>query len=181
MPRVTSPDAPAPDRPWRRPGAARYALERLRGFVRSPADVYPAEPSSLAIDNNVAVPTRDGTVLRVNVYRASDGVPFPVLLCAHPYGKDELPTKKKRGRGYSVSIQYRVLRQPTRPRFSDLTGWEAPGPGWWEGARVRGSQLRSARCRSIRGSVLAAFRSGSRGCLRPDRVGRNATVEHRRG
>src|ERR1700753_3641592 len=128
MPRVTSPDAPAPDRPWRRPGAARYALERLRGFGRAPAAVYPTEPPALATGNNVAVPPRDGTVLRVNVYRPPDGGPFPVLLCAHPYGKDNLPTKKKRGRGYSVSIQYQVLRQPTRPRFSDLTGWGGPGP-----------------------------------------------------
>jgi predicted acyl esterase len=131
MARATSPDAAAPDQPWRRPGAASYALARLRGLTRPPADVYSAEPTALAIDNNVAVPTRDGTVLRVNVYRPPDGGPFPVLLCAHPYGKDNLPTKKKHGRGYSVSIQYRVLRQPTRPRFSDLTGWEAPDPAWW--------------------------------------------------
>jgi uncharacterized protein len=131
MARGTSADAAAPDRPWRRPGAARYALERLRGFARSKADVYPAQPGALAIDNNVAVTTRDGTVLRVNVYRPSGDGPFPVLLCAHPYGKDNLPTKKKRGRGYSVSIQYRVLRQPAPPRFSDLTGWEAPDPVWW--------------------------------------------------
>jgi predicted acyl esterase len=146
MTRQASPDAPAPDRPWRRPGAARYALARLRGLARPPADVYPAQPSALAIDNNVAVPTRDGTVLRVNVYRPPDGGPFPVLLCAHPYGKDELPTKKKRGRGYSVSIQYRVLRQPTRPRFSDLTGWEAPDPVWWtaHGFAVVNCDLRGA-------------------------------------
>src|ERR1700757_3389663 len=146
MARVTSPDAPAPDRPWRRPGAARYALERLRGFVRSPADVYPAEPTAGAIDDNVAVATRDGTVLRVNVYRRSGDGPFPVLLCAHPYGKDNLPTKKKRGRGYSVSIQYQVLRQPTRPRFSDLTGWEAPAPVWWteHGFAVVNCDLRGA-------------------------------------
>jgi len=122
MARTTSPDAPAPDRPWRRPGAARYALERLRGFARSPVDVDPAQPDALVIDDNVAVPTRDGTVLRANVYRPPGSGPFAVLLCAHPYGKDNLPTKK-RGRGYSVSIQYRVLRQPTRLRFSNLTGW----------------------------------------------------------
>jgi uncharacterized protein len=146
MARATSSDAPAPDRPWRRPGAARYAFERLRGFVRSPADVYPAAPGALAIDNNVAVATRDGTVLRVNVYRPPGGGPFPVLLCAHPYDKDKLPTKKKRGPGYSVSIQYKVLRQPTRPRFSDLTGWEAPDPAWWteHGFAVVNCDLRGA-------------------------------------
>jgi predicted acyl esterase len=51
-------------------------------------------------------------------------------LCAHPYGKDNLP-EKKRGRGYSVSQQYRALRQPSSLRFSSLTGWEAPDPVWW--------------------------------------------------
>jgi uncharacterized protein len=131
MTRPASPDAAAPDRPWRRPGAARYALTRLRGFARSPVDVYPAEPTALVIDNDVAIPTRDGTVLRANVYRPSEGGPSAVLLCAHPYGKDNLPAKKKRGRGYSVYIQYRVLRQPARLRFSELTGWEAPDPVWW--------------------------------------------------
>jgi uncharacterized protein len=145
MAAVPSADAAALDRPWRRPGAARYAVERLRGFARSKADVYPAPPE-LGIDNNVSVTTRDGTVLRVNVYRPPGDGPFPILLCAHPYGKDNLPTKKKLGQGYSVSIQYRVLRQPTRPRFSELTGWEAPDPVWWaeHGFAVVNCDLRGA-------------------------------------
>ena len=157
MTRRASPDAAAPDRPWRRPGAARYALERLRGFARSPVDVYAAEPTALVIDNNVAIPTRDGTVLRANVYRPPDAGPFAVLLCAHPYGKDNLPLKKKRGRGYSVSIQYRVLRQPTRLRFSDLTGWEAPDPAWWteHGFAVVNCDLRGAGRSDGVGSLLS--------------------------
>ena len=157
MTRRPSPDAAAPDRPWRRPGAARYALERLRGFARSPVDVYAAEPTALVIDNNVAIPTRDGTVLRANVYRPPDAGPFAVLLCAHPYGKDNLPLKKKRGRGYSVSIQYRVLRQPTRLRFSDLTGWEAPDPVWWteRGFAVVNCDLRGAGRSDGVGSLLS--------------------------
>jgi uncharacterized protein len=32
-----------------------------------------------------------------------------------------------------VSVQYRMLRQPARVRFSSLTGWEAPDPAWWAG------------------------------------------------
>jgi predicted acyl esterase len=55
-------------------------------------------------ENDVPITTRDGTVLRTNVYRPTGAGPFPVLLCAHPYGKDNLP-EKKRGRGYSVSQQ----------------------------------------------------------------------------
>ncbi len=146
MAHPTSPDAAAADRPWRRPGAAGYALKRLRGFARSPVDVYAAQPTALVIDNDVAVPTRDGTILRANVYRPPGDGPFAALLCAHPYGKDNLPTKKRCGRGYSVSIQYRLLRQPTRPRFSDLTGWEAPDPVWWteHGFAVVNCDLRGA-------------------------------------
>jgi predicted acyl esterase len=122
-------DAAAPDRPWRRPGAAAYALTRLRGLLRLSVDVYEA-PSSVRIQRDLAVTTRDGTVLRTNVHLPNGEGPFPVLLCAHPYGKDNVP-RKRRWRGYSVSFQYRVLRQPERLRFSNLTGWEAPDPAWW--------------------------------------------------
>jgi uncharacterized protein len=150
------PDAAALDRPWKRPGSLRYAIQRLRGFLRSPVDVYAAKPTALTIDNNVAIPTRDGTVLRANVYRPADGAPFAVLLCAHPYGKDNLPTKR-RGRGYAVSIQYRVLRQPTRLRFSELTGWEAPDPAWWteRGFAVVNCDLRGAGQSDGVGSLLS--------------------------
>jgi predicted acyl esterase len=125
----TSADAAAPDRPWRRPGAAAYAFARLRGLLRLPVDVYEA-PSSVRIERDVAVTTRDGTVLRTNIHMPSGEGPFPALLCAHPYGKDNVP-RKRRWRGYSVSFQYRVLRQPETVRFSNLTGWEAPDPPWW--------------------------------------------------
>ena len=33
-----------PDKPWRRPGAVRYALRRVPGLLRPPVDVY--EPGS---------------------------------------------------------------------------------------------------------------------------------------
>jgi uncharacterized protein len=132
MAQPNTPDAPAPDQPWKRPGSVRYAIARLRGFLHSPCDVYAPEPGSIVTENDLEVTTRDGTVLRVNAYRPKGDGPFPVLLCAHPYGKDILPSKK-RGGGYSVSQQYRLLRQPTRLRFSSLTGWEAPDPAWWTG------------------------------------------------
>ncbi|MGH3969617.1 MAG: CocE/NonD family hydrolase, partial [Mycobacterium sp.] len=127
---MKSPDAAAPDRPWRRPGSARYAVTRLRGLLRCPAEVYTPAPGAVVVHADVAAPMRDGTVLRTNVYLPAGDGPFPVLLCAHPYGKDNLP-RKKRGGGYSVPFQYRVLRQPAALRFSCLAGWEAPDPAWW--------------------------------------------------
>jgi predicted acyl esterase len=151
-----SPDAAAPDRPWRRPGAAEYAMTRLRGFFRSPTDVYEASPDAVRIHHDVPVTTRDGTVLRTNVHLPSGEGRFPVLMCAHPYGKDNIP-RKKRWRGYSVPFQYRVLRQPERVRFSTLTGWEAPDPVWWtaNGFAVVNCDLRGAGRSEGVGSLLS--------------------------
>jgi predicted acyl esterase len=156
MTQPVSPDAVAADQPWRRPGAARYALTRLLGFLRSPADVYAPAPGAVVMHHDVPVTTRDGTVLRVNVHLPAGDGPFPVLLSAHPYGKDNVP-KRKRGGRYSVPFQYRVLRQPHRPRYSSLTSWEAPDPGWWttQGFAVVNCDLRGAGHSDGVGSLLS--------------------------
>jgi hypothetical protein len=120
--------APTLDRPWRRPGALRYALERIRGIAKPPITITDP-PTDIAIDRDLSVPTRDGTVLRINVFRKPGDEARPVILSIHPYGKDNLP--KRRGRKWTYSLQYRVLRQPVPVAFSALTGWEAPDPAWW--------------------------------------------------
>lgn len=142
--------APVLDKPWHRPGAVGYALSRLRGLARPPTRVYEPAPGALAIDSDVAVTLRDGTVLRVNVYRPPAEGRFPVLLSAHPYGKDSLPTKTRLG--HRVSIQYRVLRQTGQVTFSTLTGWEAPDPVWWteRGYAIVNSDLRGAELPAAR-------------------------------
>jgi predicted acyl esterase len=144
MVRRASPDAVAADRPWKRPGALGYALTRLRGFLRSPVEVYAPRPDTVVVRRDVEVTTRDGTILRANVHLPTGEGTFPVLVCAHPYGKDNLP--RKRRRGYSVPLQYRVLRQPSPVRFSTLTSWEAPDPAWWtaQGFAVVNCDLRGA-------------------------------------
>lgn len=83
-------------------------------------------------------------MLRMNVYRPPGEGRFRVLLSAHPYGKDNLPTQT--ALGYRVSIQYRVLRQTGPVTFSTLTGWEAPDPVWWteRGYAVVNCDLRGA-------------------------------------
>jgi len=136
---------PALDRPWHRPGAAAYARARLGGILHPPVTVSGA-PADLIKDADVAVPVRDGVVLRVNVYRPhpqGDG-PFPVLLSAHPYGKDNLPKRTKLG--WSFSPQYRIMRQPVPVAFSSETGWEAPDPVWWvrQGYAVINADVRGA-------------------------------------
>lgn len=120
--------APIRDRPWRRPGALRYALTRIRGIAKPPVTVTDP-PDDLCVERDVEVPTRDGTLLRINVFRDADAGPLPVILSIHPYGKDNLP--KRRGKRWTFSIQYRILRQPRPVTFSALTGWEAPDPAWW--------------------------------------------------
>jgi putative CocE/NonD family hydrolase len=119
---------PGLDRPWRRPGALRYALARVRAIARPPITVTD-RPAGIVAERDVEVPTRDGTVLRINVFRKGDDVARPVILCIHPYGKDDLPRRK--GKRWKYSMQYRIIRQPDPVTFSALTGWEAPDPAWW--------------------------------------------------
>jgi predicted acyl esterase len=132
------------DRPWRRPGAAWYAFRRLPGLLRPPVSVYEPAAGSVSVLRDLPVVVRDGTTLRVNVVRPARGGRFPVLMSAHPYGKDNLP--RRRGSGWRVSVQYRVLRQTSQVRFSSLTGWEAPDPAWWtaQGYAVVNCDLRGA-------------------------------------
>jgi uncharacterized protein len=147
--------SPVLDRPWHRPGAVRYALSRLVGLAKPPTRVYEPQAAALTIDHDVAVTVRDGTLLRVNVYRPPGEGRFPVLLSAHPYGKDQLPVKTLLG--YRVSIQYRVLRQTDEVSFSTLTGWEAPDPVWWteHGCAVVNCDLRGAGTSEGQGALFS--------------------------
>ena len=122
-------DPPVLDQPWRRSGSIRYLVSRLRGVLRPPVTVT-AAPAGIDVDVDVEIPTRDGTILRANVFRPEgNDERRPVIMSIHPYGKDNLP--KRRGRRWSYSFQYRILRQPEPVQFSELTGWEAPDPAWW--------------------------------------------------
>ncbi len=114
----------------------------LPGFSSPVTVVQPSSP--MIIDRDVAVLSRDGTTLRVNCYRPVSDDPVPVLLCAHPYGKDRLPRRTRRRSRYS--FQYRVMRQPGPISFSTLTSWEAPDPDWWvgQGYAVVNCDLRGA-------------------------------------
>jgi predicted acyl esterase len=116
------------DRPRRRPGAVAYARKRIRAFLHPPITVVPA-PADLIKDHDVAVRMRDGVTLRVNVYRPPGDGPFPVLLSVHPYGKDVLPRRTRRG--WRLSFQFRIMNQPEPYQISSETGWEAPDPVTW--------------------------------------------------
>lgn len=101
---------------------------RLAGIIR-PRVVISDPPSGVTVDWNVPIAVRDGTILRANVFRPASGERVPVVMCAHPYGKDALP-QRRLGR-YQPPMQYRVFHQPEPIEFSAWTGWEGPDPAFW--------------------------------------------------
>ena len=108
---------------------ASYAFERLRHLLRPPVTITPPPPEVFR-ERDVEVPMRDGTVLRVNVHRPRQGGRHPVIICAHPYGKDNLPRRASGGR-YSLPRYYRIMHISEPVRHSALASWEAPDPAFW--------------------------------------------------
>ena len=151
---MAPPSAPTLDRPWHRPGRFGYALARLREFAK-PRVTVTEPPWDIAVDRDAEVRTRDGTVLRVNVFRPPGQDARPVILSAHPYGKDNLPTR--RGNRWTYSVQYHMLRQPAPVTFSAFTGWEAPDPAWWvaQGFAVVNADLRGCGHSDGTGKLLS--------------------------
>ncbi len=133
----------------------RYALDRLDGMLRVRARATPP-PTGVSVDWDVPIAVRDGTVLRANVFRPAGGGRWPVIMSAHPYGKDDLPKPGRRG-GQRVSLQYRVLRQPEPLSFSAWTSWEAPDPAFWvaNGYAVVNCDLRGAGSSDGVGKLLS--------------------------
>lgn len=105
-----------------------YAAQRLRRIVFPNVAVTPPAPG-IIFERNVGIRMRDGVTLRVNVFRPQSEGKFPVLLSAHPYGKDALPGKSPFG--FLPPSTYRFLRQPAHVTFSAYTSWEAPDPSFW--------------------------------------------------
>lgn len=108
----------------------RYVLKRLKGILASPVEVFEA-PRSVEVRRDLEVPTRDGRILRANLFLPPGGGRHPVLISFHPYGKDNLP-RRILGR-YRPLLTYRLLRQSGPFRVSSYTGWEAPDPAVWAG------------------------------------------------
>jgi predicted acyl esterase len=103
-------------------------LERLWRIVVPPVKVTAPAPG-IVFERDVAIRVRDGTILRANVFRPRREGRFPVLLSAHPYGKDALPQPTPIG--YLTPKRYRFMRQAEPLTYSAYTGWEAPDPSFW--------------------------------------------------
>jgi len=132
-----------------------YALRRLRETLRPRVTITPP-PDGVAFERDVVVPARDGTPLRVNVFRPINPGKYPVLMCAHPYGKDALP--KGSPGNYSPPPQYRMFRAPVPITFSAWTGWEGPDPAFWvpQGYVVVNADLRGFGTSDGEGVLLSA-------------------------
>lgn len=110
------------------PGRLRRAVGRIRNLVRPNVTVTPPPTDVVRAEYDVAVAVRDGAVLRVNVYRPVAEGAYPVIMSAHPYGKDYRP--KATGNGYRPFPNLRILPQSQPFSFSAWTGWEAPDPAF---------------------------------------------------
>lgn len=90
------------------------------------------------VQRDVAVPMRDGTVLRADVYLPAGGGRWPTLLERTPYSKDSSSEIQTGAPQYFASRGYAVMIQDTRGRFkSDGTfrpfhddGWRANRDGY---------------------------------------------------
>jgi hypothetical protein len=116
---------------------------RLANAIRPNVKVYPV-PAGIQADWDTPVVVRDGVRLRVNVFRPPSGPPVPVIMSAHPYGKDRIPARARNGRG--TNVQFRMMPQPRQTEFSAWTSWEAPDPAVWvpRGYAVVNADLRGA-------------------------------------
>ena len=71
---------------------------------------------TITIDENVEMTTRDGVVLRADVYRPDDGQPYPTLLCRTPY--DKLREQYVRVASFLARRGYTVVVQDLRGRYA---------------------------------------------------------------
>src|SRR3990167_7658219 len=70
------------------------------------------EPLQVVYEANVAVPMRDGVVLRANMHRPDRGGPYPVLVMRTPYGKGGAGRFDR-----YVKAGYIVVAQDARGRY----------------------------------------------------------------
>jgi uncharacterized protein len=83
------------------------------------ASAAAGQDQSITSEQNVAVPMRDGTILRANVFRPSQGGPFPVLILRTPYGKPPKADEQL------VQAGFIVVTQDARGRYASDGQYES--------------------------------------------------------
>lgn len=89
----------------------------LASSVLAFAQDSPNSDAQLVSEKNVAVPMRDGAVLRADVIRPTGDGKFPVLVYRTPYGKDAAQQEYKTFK-HAAERGYAVVIQDVRGRFN---------------------------------------------------------------
>jgi len=77
------------------------------------------DDAGIIAEQNMAVPMRDGTILRANIFRPAQGGPFPVLVMRTPYGKPPKVDERL------VKAGYIVVTQDARGRYASDGQYES--------------------------------------------------------
>lgn len=105
-----------------------YIANRVKNIFFPPLRLQPF-PADIVIEREVAIPMRDGKNLRANLFRPQKAGAYPVIMSAHPYGKDNF--NRKTWYGMRCNMQFRLINQPGKIAMSEWTSWEAPDPAFW--------------------------------------------------
>ncbi|HWT65237.1 MAG TPA: CocE/NonD family hydrolase [Terracidiphilus sp.] len=103
----------------KRIAAISFVATMLMGAVALAAQTAPAPQPALLIERGVAMKTRDGVVLRADVYRPAGDGPFPVLLQRTPYDKNNTADFAL----MAVARGYMVVVQDVRGRYTSDGEW----------------------------------------------------------
>jgi uncharacterized protein len=79
---------------------------------------------SIRIDKNVAMPMRDGVILRGDVWRPNDNNSYPALVSRTPYQKERMVGNDFLPYDQAAAADYAVVVQDTRGRFASDGEWE---------------------------------------------------------
>lgn len=92
----------------------------VRIFLACPAVIFWAESAfSMQSERNVAVPMRDGVILRADVFRPDEPGSYPVLVLRTPYDKAGPKPEPY------VKAGYIVVQQDARGRYASEGKWES--------------------------------------------------------
>lgn len=109
---------PIPSSPAIRP--SRRSASFILGAMVAAVFAASATAGEMVVERDVAVPMRDGVVLRAHVFRPAGGGSHPVLVMRTPYGKDA-----RRDPATYVNAGYIVVTQDARGRYASDGQYES--------------------------------------------------------
>ena len=96
----------------------KFLLPLLCGVgLLAPAQQVPPSAGNFVVEKNVAVPMRDGVILRADVLRPGGRGAFPVLVYRTPYGKEPALEEYTTFR-HALEHGYALVVQDVRGRYA---------------------------------------------------------------